>query len=69
MIATDSGSVITAFSSEIPEAGKLDIDDPVNNYLGELAIADLSNDGTPVTFRHLMSHHSGIQVPGCGFSR
>ena len=46
---------------QLAEAGKLNIDDPVNNYLGEFAINDLSSNGTPVTFRHLLSHHSGLK--------
>ncbi|MEW7291430.1 serine hydrolase domain-containing protein [Aquimarina sp. 2304DJ70-9] len=48
---------------QLVEAGKLDIDDPINKYLGESPIKDLSNDGTPVTFRHLLSHHSGLTGP------
>ena len=48
---------------QLAEAGKLDIDDPVNSYLGESAIDDLSDEGTPVTFRHLLSHHSGLEGP------
>lgn len=48
---------------QLAEAGKLDIDDPINNYLGESAIDDLSKNGTPVTFRHLLSHHSGLKGP------
>lgn len=48
---------------QLAEAGKLDLDDPVNKYLDESAIADLSNEGTPVTIRHLLSHHSGLKGP------
>lgn len=48
---------------QLAEAGKLDIDDPINNYLGKSAIDDLSSKGTPVTFRHLLSHHSGLKGP------
>ncbi len=48
---------------QLAEAGKLDIDDPINKYLGESPIMDLSNDRTPVTFRHLLSHHSGLTGP------
>jgi len=46
---------------QLAENGKLDIDDPINNYLEEFKINDFSNDGTPVTFRHLLSHHSGLK--------
>lgn len=48
---------------QLAEAGKLDLDDPINKYLGESAIADLSSEGTPVSFRHLLSHHSGLEGP------
>lgn len=45
---------------QLAEAGKLNIDDPINKYLEESAIDDLSNDGKPVTLRHLLSHYSGL---------
>jgi len=48
---------------QLAEARKLNIDDPINNYLGESTIDDLSSNGTPVTFRHLLSHHSGLKGP------
>ena len=48
---------------QLTEAGKLDIDDPVNDYLGDYAIDDLSEEGTHVTFRHLLSHYSGLSGP------
>lgn len=48
---------------QLAEAGKLALDDPINKYLGESVIDDLSSDGTPVTFRHLLSHHSGLKGP------
>lgn len=48
---------------QLAEAEKLNIDDPINKYLGEPAIKDLSSDGTPVTLRHLLSHHSGLIGP------
>lgn len=48
---------------QLAEAGKLNIDDPINKHLGESAINDLSDDGNPVTFRHLLSHHSGLNGP------
>ncbi len=47
---------------QLAESKKLNIDDPINNYLGENAIEDFSNKGTPVTFRHLLSHHSGLLI-------
>lgn len=48
---------------QLQEQGKLNIDDPVNKYLGEEAIDDYSEKGTAVTFRHLLSHHSGLSGP------
>ncbi len=48
---------------QLAEAGKLNIDDPINKHLGESTINDRSDDGTPVTFRHLLSHHSGLNGP------
>jgi serine-type D-Ala-D-Ala carboxypeptidase/endopeptidase len=48
---------------QLAEAGKLKLDDPVNKYLGKAAVADLSAEGNPVTFRHLLSHHSGLKGP------
>lgn len=47
---------------QLADAGKINLDDPVNNYLGELAIEDFSSDGTQLTFRHLLSHHSGLSA-------
>ena len=46
---------------QLAELGKLNIDDPINDYLGESVIDDLSSEGKPVTFRHLLSHHSGLK--------
>ncbi len=46
---------------QLVDAGKIKIDDPINKYLGESAISDLSDEGKPVTFRHLLSHHSGLK--------
>jgi D-alanyl-D-alanine-carboxypeptidase/D-alanyl-D-alanine-endopeptidase len=48
---------------QLAEIGKLDIDEPINKYLGESSINDLSSEGSPVTFRHLLSHHSGLKGP------
>jgi len=46
---------------QLAEFDSLNIDDPINDYLGESAIDDLSSEGKPVTFRHLLSHHSGLK--------
>jgi serine-type D-Ala-D-Ala carboxypeptidase/endopeptidase len=56
--------IVTATAvMQLAEAGKLKLDDPINNHLGEAAIADFSADGKPVTFRHLLSHHAGLNGP------
>ena len=48
---------------QLAELDSFSIDDPINDYLGESAIDDLSGEGKPVTFRHLLSHHSGLKGP------
>ena len=48
---------------QLAEASKLKLDDPINRHLGSSAIADFSSEGNPVTFRHLLSHHSGLEGP------
>jgi len=47
---------------QLAESKKLNIDDPINNYLEKYQIEDFSNEGIPVTFRHLLSHHSGLLI-------
>ncbi len=44
---------------QLAEEGKLSFDDPVNRYLGDLAIEGADS----VTFRHILSHHSGLRGP------
>ena len=46
---------------QLADAGKLKIDDPINKYLSKSTLNDFSHNGTPVTFRHLLSHHSGLK--------
>ncbi len=41
------------------EAGSFELDDPVNPYLTELQIRG-EDSGSPVTFRHLLTHTSGL---------
>jgi CubicO group peptidase (beta-lactamase class C family) len=43
------------------EAGKFKLDDPVNNYLTDFKIRGEVPD-QPVTFRHLLTHTSGLPV-------
>lgn len=48
---------------QLAEEGKLNIDDPINKYLEELANDEFNSNGKSVTFRHLLSHHSGLKGP------
>ena len=43
---------------QLVEQGLLDLDDPINDHLGEQAVEDLEE--RPVTLRHLLSHTSGL---------
>jgi len=47
---------------QLVDDGRIGLDDPVNKYLGEDAVDDLSAKGKPVTVRHLLSHYSGLTV-------
>jgi CubicO group peptidase (beta-lactamase class C family) len=52
---------ITAMAvMQLVDEGLVDLDAPVNDYLGEHRIDDLTDAGTPVTLRHLLSHYSGL---------
>jgi CubicO group peptidase (beta-lactamase class C family) len=57
------GSTFKAMSTvallQLYEQGKFKLDDPVNQYLGDLKIKD-ENPQQPVTFRHLLTHVSGM---------
>jgi CubicO group peptidase (beta-lactamase class C family) len=44
---------------QLVEAGKLSLDDPVNQYLDAFKIKN-ENPDNPVTFRHLLTHTSGL---------
>ncbi len=48
---------------QLAEDGKLNIDDPINKYLEDLSNDEFSKYNNPVTFRHLLSHHSGLKGP------
>lgn len=47
---------------QLVDEGKIGLDDPINKYLGEEAVDDLSEENKPVTVRHLLSHYSGLTV-------
>jgi CubicO group peptidase (beta-lactamase class C family) len=46
------------------DQGKLNLDKPINDYLGSASIKDMSDAGKPVTLRHLLSHYSGLKAKG-----
>ncbi|MEI4771998.1 serine hydrolase domain-containing protein [Psychrobacillus sp. FJAT-51614] len=53
---------ITAFSVlQLVDEGKLNLDDPVSNYLPEITMDD--PNWKQITIRHLLSHTSGIPDP------
>ena len=45
---------------QLVEQGKLKLDDPVNRYLGDDRVQDQLQVEKPVTFRHILSHRSGL---------
>ncbi len=51
--------VATALMQQV-DAGKLDLDAPVNDYLHGLVIPNPFEKDRPLTTRHLLSHHGGI---------
>jgi CubicO group peptidase (beta-lactamase class C family) len=55
--------VTAAAVMQLLEQGKLALDDPVNQYLGDEAIADRSEEEKPVTIHHLLCHYSGLSGP------
>lgn len=50
---------------QLMEQGKFRLDDPVNRYLGDLKIRG-EDAARPVTFRHLLTHTSGLPVAFSG---
>jgi CubicO group peptidase (beta-lactamase class C family) len=51
-------SVTATAVMQLAEQGKLKLDDPINQYLGESKVQDQPEK--PVTFRHILSHWSGL---------
>ena len=51
--------VATALMQQV-DAGKLDLDAPVNDYLNGIRIPNPFEKDRPLTTRHLLSHHGGI---------
>ncbi len=58
------GSISKTFTAvgimQLYEQGKFKLDDPINPYLKAYHIISPSPDAPPVTFRHLLTHTSGI---------
>ncbi|HEY9653163.1 MAG TPA: serine hydrolase domain-containing protein, partial [Coleofasciculaceae cyanobacterium] len=58
------GSISKTFTAialmQLWEQGKFQLDDPVNNYLKAYQIQQRDPNAPPVTFRHLLTHTSGI---------
>jgi serine-type D-Ala-D-Ala carboxypeptidase/endopeptidase len=47
---------------QLADQGKLKIDQPVNQYLGDVQVMDRLQVEKPVTFRHILSHWSGLKA-------
>lgn len=52
-------SVTATAVMQLAEQGKLQLDDPINKYLGESQVKDQPEK--PVTFTHILSHWSGLK--------
>jgi D-alanyl-D-alanine-carboxypeptidase/D-alanyl-D-alanine-endopeptidase len=54
-------SVTATAVMQLAEQGKLRLDDPINNYLGDNQVQDRLQSEKPVTFTHILSHWSGLK--------
>ena len=58
------GSVTKAFTAlmlmQLRDAGKLQLDDPIEKYLPEFKIKSRFPDARPATFRQVAAHYSGL---------
>lgn len=58
------GSIAKLFTAlallQLQEAGRLDIDRPLQSYLPGFSMRSRFADAVPMTLRHLMTHHAGI---------
>lgn len=59
LIGSTFKAMATVALLQLHEQGKFKLDDPVNKYLGELKIKG-EDPAKPVTFRHLLTHVSGM---------
>ena len=59
-----AGSITKLFTAtaimQLAESGKLDIDQPLQEYLPEFSIRSRFVGSRPITLRDLMTHHSGL---------
>ena len=53
-------SVTATAVMQLAEQGKLRLDDPINQYLGDSKVHDQAEK--PVTFTHILSHWSGLKI-------
>ncbi len=47
---------------KLAEQGRIQLDRPVNDYLGSVRLTGLAGDGSRVTVRHVMSHTAGLPL-------
>lgn len=52
--------IVATAVMQLVEAGKIGLDDPINSYLS-VPIADFSDQGRPLTIRHMLAHRSGLE--------
>ena len=53
-------SVTATALMQLQEQSKFKLDEPVNKYLGDVQVQDRLQAEKPVTFRHMLSHWSGL---------
>src|SRR5215216_5357510 len=60
------GSVTKVFTAlmlmQLRDAGKLNLDDPIEKYLPEFKIKSRFTDARPATFRQVVAHYSGLPI-------
>ena len=59
-IASVSKPLTATAIQRLAEAGKLDVDQPANTYLGKAKITNPFGEADDITLRHLMNHTSGL---------
>src|SRR5205807_1595056 len=52
--------VVATAILQLVDEGKLDLDASVNRYLKDFQVPNSFEKETPLTMRHLLSHHGGI---------